>query len=199
MTSGTILAEMSVAKALKKAGATAFAVPLYSADAAEHDGMTGHAGSFLETVQGIRNLKRIGMKVFVHSNLMRQNIHSLGRLEDLVAGQWGLPFRIFCLRPKDPDSMNLPYGKVDPSYREILASGLKVGTLIGFPVCIQRRLRADSARGRGLLADGIKLYLLHQNFVKPASCRACPDSNRCLGTFREHLELYPEDLPLLVP
>lgn len=199
MTSGTILADMAVAKALKKAGATGFSVPLYSDDPSEHDAITAHEGSFREAVLGIENLKRLGLKVFVHANLMRQNIHSLARLEKLALRGWKVPFSILCLRPKDPDSMNLHYGQVDPSYREVLAAGLKVGTLVGFPVCIQRRIQGDVVRDPGSMADGIKLYLLHQNFVKPDSCQSCPDSQRCLGTFREHLGLYPGDIPLLVP
>ncbi len=199
MTSGMILADMAVAKALKKAGATGFSIPLYSSDPGEHDVITAHKGSFQEAVAGIENLRRLGVKVFVHSNLMRQNIHGLARLEKLATREWKVPFSILCLRPKDPDSMNLPYQAVDPSYREVLDAGLRLSTLVGFPVCIQRRIQGDVSRDPRTMADGIKLYLLHQNFVKPVSCRSCPDSHRCLGTFREHLDLYPGDGALLKP
>lgn len=199
MTSGTMLADMALAKALQKAGASSFPIPLYSADPDEHDTLTGRKGSFRETVSGIENVRRLGMKVFVHTNLMRQNIHAIEGLEKLVAKEWGLPFAVLCLRPKDPDSMNLPFGALDPSYREVLDAGLKVERLVGFPVCVSRLIQGGSSLDTDALADGIKIYLLHQNFVKPESCSACLDSPHCVGTFREHLELYPEDLALLKP
>ena len=199
MTSGTLLSDPARARALKAAGATAFPIPLYSADPDEHDALTGRRGSFQESVRGIENLRRLGVKVFVHANLMRQNIGAIAGLERLVAREWGLPFAVLCLRPKDPDSMNLPFGALDPSYREILDAGLKVDRLVGFPVCVSRRIQGESSVGTEGLADGIKIYLLHQNFVKPVSCAGCPDSACCVGTFREHLELYPDDVALLKP
>lgn len=186
MTSGTLLADQSRARALKAAGATAFAIPLYGTRPEEHDRVTGRAGSFAETVQGIENLRRLGLAAFLHTNLMKDTLPVLAGLEKLVAGEWGLPFAILPLRPKDPASMNRPYAELEPSY-----AGLpRLRSLTGFPLCAARP-------GRARLADGMRLYLLHQSFVKPESCAGCPWSQRCLGTFREHLELHPKDLSLL--
>ncbi|MBI5622586.1 MAG: radical SAM protein [Elusimicrobia bacterium] len=197
MTSGTLLAEPSRAASLMKAGATSLALPLYAAEPGLHDRLTGRRGSFDEALKSVENARKAGLKVFIHTNLMRQNLGALAGLEDLAARQWGLPFVILPLRPKAPESMNLPYEELEPSYRELLDAGLKVASLTGFPVCVSCRIQGPAVPGPEQMADSVKLYLLHQTFVKPVSCLKCPETRRCLGTFREHLEAHPEDLPLL--
>ncbi|MDD5630044.1 MAG: radical SAM protein, partial [Elusimicrobia bacterium] len=196
MSSGTLLADKARARSLQKAGATAFAIPLYAARPAAHDALTGRAGSFAAAAQGIENLRSLGLRVHVHCNLMKPNLGELEALERLVLREWRLPFGVLPLRPKDPQGMNRPYRDLEPSYAELIRSGLRLRSWAGLPLCIQRRLGAD---GRALsgLAEGIKLYLLHQNFVRPVSCGRCPAREACLGVFREHLELHPGDLRLL--
>ncbi|MFA6316989.1 MAG: radical SAM protein [Elusimicrobiota bacterium] len=197
MTSGTLLTGPDAASALRKSGATALALPLYAADADLHDRLTGRKGSFNETVRSVENARKAGLKVFVHANLLKQNLGALSRLEGLVLREWGLPFAILPIRPKSRDSMNLAYEELEPSYKEMQAAGLKVSSMTGFPVCVQRRIQGPAVLDPGQLADSVKLYLLHQTFVKPVSCLKCPETRRCLGTFREHLEAHPDDLPLL--
>ncbi|MBI5241267.1 MAG: radical SAM protein [Elusimicrobia bacterium] len=195
MTSGTLLADLALARALQEAGATAFAIPLYGTTPDTHDAVSGRAGSFARTVQGLENLRRLGLAAFIHTNLMKATLPHLAGLEKLAAGEWGLPFAILPLRPKDPSSMNRPYAELEPSYAELLRGGAGLRCLAGLPVCVQRRIRGSGPEGR--LADGMRLYLLHQSFVKPESCAGCPWSASCLGTFREHLKLHPRDLSLL--
>lgn len=197
MTSGTLLTGQGTASGLKKAGATALALPLYAADAGRHDELTRRKGSFEETVQGIENARKVGLKVFIHTNLLKQNLKALPGLEDLVRGKWGLPFAILPIRPKSPDSMNLAYEDLEPSYEEMLDAGLKATSLAGFPVCVARRIQGAAMLRPEQLADSVKLYLLHQTFMKPVSCLKCPETRRCLGTFSEHLEAHPGDLSLL--
>jgi sulfatase maturation enzyme AslB (radical SAM superfamily) len=195
MTSGTLLADRDRARELQAAGATAFALPLYGAAPDLHDAVCGRAGSFARTLQGLSNLRRLGVPAFIHTNLMKATLPALAGLEKLVARDWGLPFAILPLRPKDPSSMNRPYAELEPSYAELLSRGPKLRSLAGLPVCVRRRVQGRAPEAR--LADGMRLYLLHQSFVKPESCAGCPWSSACLGTFREHLELHPRDLSLL--
>ena len=201
MTSGTLLSDPGRARALRDAGATAFAIPLYAARPAEHDALTGREGSFAAAVKGIENLRRLGLGVHIHSNLMKPNLGSLAALECLVVREWSLPFGVLPLRAKDPHSMNRPYRELEPSYRELIRAGLRLRSVAGLPLCIQNRLGAGARDGGALqrLADGIKLYLLHQSFVKPSSCGRCPERAACPGVFREHMGLHPGDLRLLAP
>ncbi|MBI4679062.1 MAG: radical SAM protein [Elusimicrobia bacterium] len=197
MTSGTLLADQALARELKKAGVTAFAIPLCSARPCDHDSLTGRQGSFQETARGIENARSLGIKVFIHANLLKQNLAALAGLEKLAGRDWKAPFAVLPTRPKSPESMNLPYEDLEPSYEQMLAAKPGVSSLVGFPVCVQRRIQGLTGLGPEMLADSVKLYLLHQTFVKPVTCLKCPETRRCLGTFWKHLEAYPDDLPLL--
>jgi len=218
MTSGTLLADAGFARRLVEAGATSFPIPVYSSDPDEHDALTRRPGSFRDVVAGIVNLRRVGgAEVYLHTNLMKQNLRSVAKLERWALQEMKLPFSILPLRPKDPDSMNLPYADLAPSYEQILRE-VRSRSLAAFPVCIQRRVPRPGDRGprggavnlprRGQrspviagarIADSIKLYILHQSFVKPETCLGCPHYPHCVGTFREQLAAYPADQELLRP
>ncbi len=195
MTSGTLLREKSFARELVEAGVTTFAIPLYSAMPEEHDAITRRPGSFKEALSGIENLLSLaGARVCAHSNVTRQNLPALPGLEEFAARRLGLAFSMHPLRPKERDSMNLPYEALVPSYSHLEAAlGGRVRSLTGFPVCVARRIQGDGLLPETEIADSLKFYILHQNFVKPASCKSCPQLGRCLGTFDAHLEAYPED------
>ena len=69
-----------------------FETTLLGPDAALHDRLTGHRGSFDATVGAIRMLKERGIRVSAKSIAMRPNIHALGALYDL-ARSLDIPFR----------------------------------------------------------------------------------------------------------
>lgn len=197
MTSGTRLAEL--APALVRAGAGAFAVALHGASARVHDAVTRVPGSFDAAVAGLEAARAAGARVFVHANACRENLADLPALEAL-ARERGWPFSIHPLRPKDPAGMNEPYAEAAPSYAELRAalSG-RVTTLTGFPACVARRVQGRPSVPGEAVADSVKLYLLHQAFVKPEGCADCPDRGRCTGTFDEHLRARPADRGELAP
>lgn len=194
-TSGSPLADPARAAALKEAGATAVSLPLHSADAAEHDAITRSPGSFRDAVRAVENLLRLGgVRVFVHANLLRQNLRSVEGLERLVSS-WGLPLALMALRPKESGNMHQSFGAMDFSYAELSGSGH--GHLVGFPVCVALRARGD--RDSQDVSETIKLYSINRTPFKVAACADCPESPRCPGTSREHLALHPRDEALLRP
>jgi len=198
MTSGSLLSDRRLARSLVKAGATSFPIPVYSSDAAEHDALVKHPGSFREIMKAVENLLSLGAGIYLHTNLMKQNIRAIPGMERMALRELKLPFSALPVRPKDPDSMNLPYGALAPSYKEILRS-VRARTLAAFPVCVMGRIQRPAVLPASRIADSIKLYVLHQNFVKPESCAGCPEYGRCVGTFREQLDEYPDDAGLLKP
>lgn len=196
MTSGLRLE--ALAPALAKAGATSYAVALHGSSAAVHDAVTRSPGSFEKTVRGIEAARALGARVFVHANAWRENLEDLPALEALARAK-GWPFSIHPLRPKDADGMNVPYAEAAPAYarlRELLAG--QVESLTGFPACVARRIQGRTSCPGDAVADSLKLYLLHQAFVKPPVCAGCSDRERCVGTFDEHLRARPGDLRELV-
>lgn len=197
MTSGLRLE--ALAPVLAKAGVSSYAVALHGSTAGVHDAVTRSPGSFERTVRGIDAARAFGARVFVHANACRENLENLPDLEALARGK-GWPFSIHPLRPKDADGgMNVPYAQAAPAYgrlRAVLAG--QVESLTGFPACVARRIQGRTSCPGGDVADSLKLYLLHQAFVKPPPCAGCSDRERCVGTFEEHLRARPEDLRELV-
>ena len=100
MTSGEALFDRKFVLELIKSGVSSFSLPIFSDKAALHDMIVGRRGSFFKIMQGIKNAKTLGAKVFVHSNLIKQNINSVKALERLVRRGLNLPFVILPIRPK---------------------------------------------------------------------------------------------------
>lgn len=186
LTSGAPLADPARARALVDAGARAFAIPLYAADAAVHDAITQTPGSHADTVRAIDNLRGQGATIHVHANLVRQNLTHLAALEALVRDDWGLPL---CVIPVRAKSANRPYAALMPRYDEI-ADRARVSCLLAFPLCVAERVQSPVLPSEELISDVLKLYVLDQPFTKPDKCRPCRWFRRCSGTFEAYLELH---------
>lgn len=187
MTSGELLENKSFAKELVKNGMTSVSLPLFSFKAIEHDCIVGRKGSFVQIQKAIDNLVSLGVGVFIHSNLMRQNLNSLIELEKYVVHQLKLPFVILPLRPK---SSNLPFSELMPSYSQIKSELKGINSLMGFPLCVVRRIQKDLLKSADFLSDAMKLYMLDQKFSKLAVCRKCRYNRKCMGIFREYAQIY---------
>ena len=59
-------------------------VSLYGADAETHDAVTAIPGSFVKTIEGIRNLKAAGAPVVVKTLLMQTNKHQVAAMCELL-------------------------------------------------------------------------------------------------------------------
>lgn len=191
MTSGNLLADADFASEIISAGATSFALPLFSDQARIHDQITGKKGSFSKTLKGIENARRYGAKVFVHTNLVRQNIDSCLSLESFVKHRLNLPFTIFTIRPK---TSNLPFSELMPSYLEMIARLKGVESLVGFPLCVTRKVQKTLIKEHSEISDSMKLYVLDQNFVKLKHCLPCAYLNKCAGIFKEYAQNLPLDV-----
>jgi len=187
MTSGEALSNQKFASELIKGGVSSFSLPLFSDKAAQHDMIVGRRGSFLKLMQGIKNAKSMGAKVFVHSNLIKQNINSVKALERLVRRRLNLPLVILPIRPK---SANMPYKDLMPSYKDILTKLPGINSLMGFPICVTARVQEKALRGKEEISDSMKLYILDQKFVKIYICRGCCYKNSCLGLFKEYVDIH---------
>ncbi len=184
LTTAAPLADADRAAALVDAGLGAVALPLYAADAAIHDALTGVAGSHAEALRAIEHLTRLGVDVFVHANLMRPNLAAAPALLRFVEEQLGLPI---CLIPVRPKAAHRPYHELAPRYDEIVDRDGLHG-LVGFPLCVAARVQRPAVPDAAIIADVLKVYVLDQPFLKPPRCRDCTRRARCSGTFQAYLD-----------
>jgi AdoMet-dependent heme synthase len=75
-TNGTLVTK-EVAHKIVDAGVRRVSISLDGADAATHDAFRGIPGAFAGAVQGLRNLKELGMSVQINMTIARHNAHQL--------------------------------------------------------------------------------------------------------------------------
>lgn len=88
-TNGRMLAYPSVLARLRDAGVDEISPSLHGSTAAVHDGLTRAAGSFEQSVQGIRNVVAAGLPIVTNSVITRSNAHDLPALVALL-GELGV-------------------------------------------------------------------------------------------------------------
>lgn len=75
-TNGTLVSK-EVARKIVDSGVKRVSISLDGADAATHDSFRGIPGAFDQAVQGLRNLKELGMSVQINMTIARHNAHQL--------------------------------------------------------------------------------------------------------------------------
>jgi radical SAM protein with 4Fe4S-binding SPASM domain len=88
-------------------------VSLYGCTAGTHDRVTGVAGSFDDTMRGVRLLREVGLPPIMKTMVLKSNAHELWEMKRFIEEDLGLEFRF--------DAMINP--RIDPSTALRLRSG----------------------------------------------------------------------------
>jgi sulfatase maturation enzyme AslB (radical SAM superfamily) len=187
MTSGESLADTAFTRRLVQAGVNSFSLPLFSHTGRVHDTIVGTRGSHTKVLRGIENASRNNALVFIHTNVLKQNLRHLLPLEGFVKQKLGKPFVALPVRPK---TANLPIQKLMPSYRDMAGLLQGVDCLVGFPLCIVKKIQKDLLKCADEIADSMKIYLLDQRFIKFKACTGCLFADKCLGVIGGYRTLY---------
>lgn len=186
MTSGEKLADLSFCRSLIKSGVTQFSLPIFSLREKVHDLIVSQQGSLQRTILGIENILRCRAKIFVHSNLLKQNIKEIKDLERYM-GKRSIPFVVLPVRFKEA---KLNFEEVVPSYEKMLDELKNINSLVGFPLCVVKKIQKIMVLPADNISDSNKLYLLTQKFSKAHFCKQCDCFSRCLGFFRKYAQVY---------
>lgn len=111
-THGRNLCDMDFAKDLISAGITLLRIPIYGVTSEVHDSVTRSPGSFEETIQGIKNVKKINpdVKLLLHTLILQENKETLFELYSFAKSFDCINFDIATLYlPKDTLSSYVPY------------------------------------------------------------------------------------------
>lgn len=84
-TNGRRLADPELARRLVEAGVDEFFVSVHGHDAASHDDITQRPGSWDELLQGLENLRALGVRLITNTVLTRRNLASLRGIVELAA------------------------------------------------------------------------------------------------------------------
>lgn len=191
MTSGMFLKEKAFVEQLYRSGLRSVSMPIYSTDSEVHDSIVGREGDHRDVMRALENLKKKHIRIYLHTNLLLQNIDGMARLEGF-ANDIAECFLILPVRKKES---NLAYREVVPSFSRMI-EGLKgtgVNSLAGFPLCIAKQIQKRLKLPEECFSDAMKVYLLDQRFMKISKCQDCTKKRACPGIFREMLEISGDD------
>jgi AdoMet-dependent heme synthase len=97
-TNGTLV-DTAIARKIVDAGIRRVAISLDGADAETHDAFRGIPHAFENAVQGLRNLKQLGMSVQINMTIARHNAHQLPAVLELAKGLGADALHTFLLVP----------------------------------------------------------------------------------------------------
>jgi MoaA/NifB/PqqE/SkfB family radical SAM enzyme len=180
MTSGELLADKGLMKKLKSSGVTSFSIPIFSSDAKIHDDIVQKKGSLALAIRAINEAKRSGIRSYIHTNLLKQNIDGMKKLEKFIMDDLKLPFVILPIRPK---TSNVPFEKLAPTYEEMFRKLRGIRSLLGFPLCVVGVVQKNFFKSQDDISDSMKLYFLDQKFTKDKKCKSCRYFDQCPGFF----------------
>jgi radical SAM protein with 4Fe4S-binding SPASM domain len=97
-TNGTMVTR-DVARDISEAGVRRVSISLDGADARTHDAFRGIPGAFEASVQGLRNLRALGMSVQINMTIAKHNAHQLPQVLDLAKSLGADALHTFLLVP----------------------------------------------------------------------------------------------------
>jgi len=198
-TNGRRSAYPAYAKALVGSGVTVVLVSLHGSGARVHERMTCTPGSFVETMEGLKNLLRMRprrVEVGVNVTLGQGNVDDLPALAAKVAGLGADVFNVQFLTPfgRASDSVAFDPARAAPFVREVIdrySSRMRV-QVINLPFCFlpgyERHVASDvGKRERDMVfvtEEGVDLYeYLATKRVRRPVCGPCEWATLCDGFY----------------
>ncbi len=189
------------------AGANEFAPAVHGSTAEIHDYLTRAPGSWAQTVQGIRNLKRRGMRVSTNCVVTRGNYRDLPEIARLLVK---LQVRVFQFAfvhevgeaGKNSHWLTARYKRCVP----FIHQGLRIGREAGIacfteavPLCFMEGYEEHVAErvmpkttihdAEGTIAD-YSDYRLGEGKAKGPPCEICQREPNCEGPWKEYPEQF---------
>ncbi|HQP36135.1 MAG TPA: radical SAM protein [Polyangiaceae bacterium] len=206
-TNGRMLAYDRVVEELVKAGVTEFSPALHGATAEVHEALTRAAGSFDQTVAGIRNVRRRGMPVVTNSVVVRANTHQLPALVELL-GELGVQQAQLAFVHPVGTAFEL-FDEVVPRLAEVVEPiracvpiaerhGMRLVTE-AVPLCFLRNMRALAVedhipRTTVIDLDGVPFDYSQWRPVEGKAhgevCVDCAERGECEGPWREYADRF---------
>lgn len=209
---GRMFAYKKLCQALIAAGANEFSPALHGHRADCHDYLTSVAGSFEQTLKGIRNLKALGQRVITNSVITRSNFRHLPELAALLVENGVDQFQLAFVHPVGSAGPDANFASIVPRLSLLqghLHAALELGQAAGravmteaVPYCFMRGV--EHLVGEQIMpstrifdAEGVieeyRDYRLSGGKAKGPPCDTCQKSPECEGPWREYVDRYGWD------
>jgi len=199
-----------VVRDLVKAGANEFGPSLHGSRPEIHDFLTGAPGSFLQTVAGIRGIKKLGCRVITNTVVTKVNYRDLPAIAHLLVGlgvdQYQFAFMHLTGRAGQNKAWLAARKKIiEPWIKRGLDVGIRAGRTVmteAIPYCFLSGYEDYAAEkvipdtriydAETVIEDFTKTRR-DEGKAKGPRCAACAYAAVCEGPWREYPELFGWD------
>lgn len=195
---------------LVDAGVNEFGPSLHGSTAAIHDWLTGAPGAFVQTVAGIRTLKKLGQRVITNSVITKANYRDLPDLARLLValGVDQFQFAYMHLAGRAGENKEWLAARktlIEPYVKRALDVGARAGRAVmteAIPYCRMsgyERHVAERIIPRTRIYDADRVIpdytraRLDEGKARGPRCPECAWFNDCEGPWREYPELFGWD------
>lgn len=209
-TNGRMFAYLDFCIKTIEAGATQFSPALHGSTAEIHDFLTDAPKAFEQTVQGIKNLKKLGQYVLTNTVITSKNYQDLPNiarlLVELGVDQFQFAFvHILGTADKNKEWLVPRKSEIAPFVREGLEIGKAAGkkvTAEAIPYCQMRGVEDCVAEeimpktriyDAGFMVEDYGEYRVNRGKVKGEKCSLCKFDKICEGPWREYVDIYGFD------
>jgi MoaA/NifB/PqqE/SkfB family radical SAM enzyme len=192
------------------AGVNEFGPSLHGSTAKIHDWLTGAPGAFLQTVAGIRTLKKLGQRVITNSVITKANYRDLPDLARLLVALGVDQFQFAYMHLSGRAGENKEWlaarkTVIEPYVKRALDVGIRAGRPVmteAIPYCRMsgyERYAAERVIPRTRIYDAdcvIPDYTktrLDEGKARGPRCAECAWVRECEGPWREYPELFGWD------
>ena len=204
---GRMFSSLDFCKKTIEAGANEFSPALHGYCAEQHDFLTKAEGSFAQTVQGIKNLKKLGQNVITNTVVVKPNYQDLEKISELLVKLKVDQFQFAFVHPignatKYYDDIVPKIGLAAPHIHKGLQAGInaKVPCMAeGMPYCTmqgyenyisERFIPETEIKDFGINIEDYKKSRIKEGKSKFPQCNECKYDKICEGPWKE----YPEKM-----
>lgn len=197
-------------KRLIDAGVNEFGPSLHGSTAKIHDYLTGAPGAFMQTISGMRNLKKLKQRVITNSVITKTNYRDLPDLARLLVAlgvdQFQFAFMHMSGRAgENKEWLTARKSLIEPYVKKALDVGIKAGKTVmteAIPYCLMggyEKHVAEQIIPRTRIYDAdcvIPDYTrtrIDEGKARGPLCEQCDWRSSCEGPWREYPELFGWD------
>lgn len=206
-TNGRMFAYLDFCLKTIEAGATEFSPAVHGPNAKIHDFLTSVPGSFDQTIQGIKNLKKLDQRVITNTVITTQNYRNLPLIAKLLVGlnvdQFQFAFIHISGRAAKNKNWIVPQkSKIMTYVKRGLDIGIKANKRVmteAIPYCLMKDYEnyiAEKIIPKGSVFDidfaieDYAKYRRDEGKTKSPDCIKCKYNEICEGPWKEYPEIF---------